>query len=236
MNRPIAMTDICGVLWWLIHRTAFFVDFMHGLHVWIVVAYSKEGLALDLRIVKTKKAIRKAFFELLRTKDINSITIKEIAELAEIDRKTFYSHYDAIYDLVDELEDEAVLLVAELVYDMDAYAIFSNPDQMRYVLETITENKAFSYLRYLFIKGNADLLTKFTTSVKSRMIAEIKPRLSLDDTTLSLVVDYTIAGITTCYQSWLKDGRPISIQELCEQLSRIIVLGLRGIGLQGSEM
>lgn len=211
------------------------MDCRCGLKVWIVDMDFKEGLALDLRIVKTKKAIRKAFFELLRTKDINSITIKEIAELAEIDRKTFYSHYDAIYDLVDELEDEAVLLVAELVYDIDAYTIFTDPKQMCYVLETITENKAFSYLRYLFIKGNADLLTKFIASVKSRMMLEFKSRLSLDDVTLSLVVDYTLAGITTCYQSWLKDGHPIPIQELCEQLSRIIVLGLRGIGLQGSE-
>lgn len=35
MNRPVAMTDICGSLWWLIHRTAYFVDFMLGLQVWI---------------------------------------------------------------------------------------------------------------------------------------------------------------------------------------------------------
>lgn len=187
---------------------------------------------MDLRIVKTKKAIRRAFFELLRTKDVNSISIKEISSLAEIDRKTFYSHYAGVYELVDELENEAVLLVADLVYDIDAYSIFTDPEQMLYVLETITENKAFSYLRFLFVKGNADLLNKFIASVKSRMMAEFKSRLNIDDSTLSLVVDYTLAGITTCYQSWLRDDKPVPIRRLCEQLSRIIVLGLNGIAIK----
>lgn len=187
---------------------------------------------MDLRVVKTKKAIRRAFFELLRTKDVNSITIKEISTLAEIDRKTFYSHYAGVYELVDELENEAVLLVADLVYDIDAYNFFTDPDQMLCVLETITENKAFSYLRYLFIKGNADLLNKFTASVKSRMMAEFKARLEMDDIALSFVVDYTLAGIITCYQSWLRDGASVPIRKLCEQLSRIIVLGLSGIEIQ----
>ena len=186
-------------------------------------------MKVDLRIVKTKKAIRRAFFELLRTKNVNSISIKEISSLAEIDRKTFYSHYAGVYELVDELENEAVLLVSDLVYDIDAYNIFTDSNQMLYVLETITENKAFSYLRYLFVKGNADLLNKFIASVKSRMMAEFKPRLNMDDSTLSFVVDYTLAGITTCYQAWLRDGRPIPIRSLCEQLSRIVVLGLNGV-------
>lgn len=184
---------------------------------------------MDLRVVKTKKAIRHAFFELLKIKDVQAITIKEIADLAEIDRKTFYSHYSAIYELVDELEDEAIKLVADLVYDIDGYTLFTDPNVMEGVLQTITENEAFSYLRYLCIKSNADLLGKFKDTVKLRMLAEFEPRLKLDETTLRLVVDYTLAGITTCYQSWLRNDKPISINRLSEEISRIAVLGLSGL-------
>ncbi len=184
---------------------------------------------MDLRIVKTKKAIRRAFFELLKTKDVQSITIKEVAELAEIDRKTFYSHYSAIYELVDELEDEAIKMVADLVYDIDGYNLFTDPKVMSEVLQTLTENEAFSYLRYLCIKSNADLLGKFQDTVKSRMLMEFRPRLNIDETNLSMVVDYTIAGITTCYQNWLRKGRPISVNKLSEEISRIAVLGLSGL-------
>jgi AcrR family transcriptional regulator len=182
----------------------------------------------DLRIVKTKKAIRKAFFKLIKTKDVQSITIKEIAEVAQIDRKTFYAHYSAIYELVDELENEAIQLVSDLVYDIDAYDFFTNPSEMISVLQTITENPSFSFLRYLCVKDNTNLINKFKSAIKARMANEFKSVINLDDTTLFLLVDYTVAGITTCYQSWLKAQKPMPMNRLCEEISEIAVLGLSG--------
>ena len=43
----------------------------------------------DLRYTKTEKAIRKTFHELLQEKDIRRITVKELAERAEINKTTF---------------------------------------------------------------------------------------------------------------------------------------------------
>lgn len=182
----------------------------------------------DLRIVKTKKAIRKAFFKLIKTKDVQSITIKEIAGVAQIDRKTFYAHYSAIYELVDELENEAIQLVSDLVYDIDAYDFFTNPSEMISVLQTITENPSFSFLRYLCVKDNTNLINKFKSAIKARMANEFKSVINLDDTTLFLLVDYTVAGITNCYQSWLKAQKPMPMNRLCEEISEIAVLGLSG--------
>lgn len=56
---------------------------------------------MDLRIKKTKRAIRSAFAELIKEKPMEKITVKEIAELAEINKTTFYAHYETVYDLVD---------------------------------------------------------------------------------------------------------------------------------------
>ena len=49
---------------------------------------------MDIRVKKTKRAIQKAFIALLREKPIEKITVKEIAERAEINKTTFYSHYE----------------------------------------------------------------------------------------------------------------------------------------------
>ena len=49
---------------------------------------------MDIRVKKTKRAIQKAFVALLREKPIEKITVKEIAERAEINKTTFYSHYE----------------------------------------------------------------------------------------------------------------------------------------------
>ena len=48
----------------------------------------------DMRVVKSKKAIRDALFNILAYKPINKITVKEISDAAGINRKTFYAHYN----------------------------------------------------------------------------------------------------------------------------------------------
>ena len=60
----------------------------------------------DLRIVKTKTAIRTAFVELLSEKSFEEITVKDILEKAVINRTTFYRHYTDKYDLAQKVSDE----------------------------------------------------------------------------------------------------------------------------------
>lgn len=48
----------------------------------------------DRRVVRTRKAIREAFFKLMEDQDYHKITIASIAREADIDRKTFYLHLD----------------------------------------------------------------------------------------------------------------------------------------------
>lgn len=62
----------------------------------------------DLRYIKTEKAIRKAFHELLQEKELKRITVRELAERAEINKTTFYTHYETLPDLLNTLEREQV--------------------------------------------------------------------------------------------------------------------------------
>ena len=61
---------------------------------------------MDLRTERTKRSIANAFLELRKQKSIEKITVKELAELAYINKATFYTHYHDIYDLSDQLENE----------------------------------------------------------------------------------------------------------------------------------
>ena len=73
----------------------------------------------DLRVIKTKKAIRDAFAELLSEKDIHKITITDIADTAVINRKTFYNYYAGVYAVVDEIENEIIMAFNEALQDVD---------------------------------------------------------------------------------------------------------------------
>ena len=63
---------------------------------------------MDLRSEKTNKNIVEAFLQLRSTKSIEKITIKELSELAYINKTTFYRHYEDIYALSDAIENDLI--------------------------------------------------------------------------------------------------------------------------------
>ncbi len=63
---------------------------------------------MDLRIERTKINITNAFIHLRASKPLEKITIKELSELAFINKATFYAHYKDIYDLSEKLQNEAI--------------------------------------------------------------------------------------------------------------------------------
>ncbi|ANK38642.1 TetR family transcriptional regulator [Staphylococcus equorum] len=64
----------------------------------------------DLRVIKTRKSIMQAFIKLSDEKDFKNITVKDITEEALINRATFYYHFSDIYDLLDKVLAEELLI------------------------------------------------------------------------------------------------------------------------------
>ena len=96
---------------------------------------------MDKRIEKTKKAIKDAFIELRKIKPLEKISIKELCEMAYINKSTFYSHYENIYALSDAIEYETVLsIVSSIPKDLDY--TFTNP-------EIFTREVTLAFARYM---------------------------------------------------------------------------------------
>ena len=58
---------------------------------------------------RTHERIKKAFAELLAEKKaLNKITVAELSERAEVTRGTFYAHYNNIFEVAEELENELI--------------------------------------------------------------------------------------------------------------------------------
>lgn len=79
---------------------------------------------MDLRTERTKRSIINAFLELRSKKPLEKITVKELAELAFINKATFYTHYRDIYDLSEQLETEFITNILNQLPSSDF--IFSN--------------------------------------------------------------------------------------------------------------
>lgn len=63
---------------------------------------------MDIRVEKTESAIKGAFLELREHKPLEKIKVKELCDLARINKSTFYAHYQDIYALADALEEELI--------------------------------------------------------------------------------------------------------------------------------
>ena len=73
-----------------------------------------HGTTIDRRVKKTKKQLRLALMHLMTQKSAKSISVRELAEQADINRSTFYIHYKDVNDLLLHLEDEMAERLSEL--------------------------------------------------------------------------------------------------------------------------
>ena len=69
---------------------------------------AKRDGTVDLRIKRTQKSIKNAFYELIEEKGFDHISVKDITERAMISRNTFYLHYNDKFDLLNKICDELV--------------------------------------------------------------------------------------------------------------------------------
>lgn len=99
-----------------------------------------EKTAHNRRTAYTKTAIRRTFFELLEEKDFDRISVREICQRADINRSTFYRHYDDINALMNSIE-------AEFVADIDRQIERMDPDIFDAVLIGLFD----------IVKDNSDL-------------------------------------------------------------------------------
>ena len=58
----------------------------------------------ERRYRRTETLILNGLTTLLQQKSIKEITVRELADLVDINRSTFYLHYTDIYDLLEQTE------------------------------------------------------------------------------------------------------------------------------------
>lgn len=81
---------------------------------------------MDARKRYTQMILKKSLLTLLQGKPINKITVKEVCDLAELNRATFYAHYKDCFHLLEHIENELIGTFAEslkLVTSFDVSAL-----------------------------------------------------------------------------------------------------------------
>ncbi len=106
------------------------------------------------RIKITKMLLKNSLIELMKTKNVYKISIKEICENAGVNRSTFYNHYDTEFDLLKDIENEYLTTIEQFINLTEREAILqalleyvvTNLDVFNLFLEDAPGNDFFERL------------------------------------------------------------------------------------------
>lgn len=165
---------------------------------------------IDRRIIRTKQGIQEALTELLEKKSIDKISVKEITDIAGINRGTFYLHYVDKYDLMEKSINQLMIEISETgsnILNLAQRNIHSELSRKKLVNEFTTLFK--------YIQKNSRLIKsltnenssysfhhKFNELLKDRLIAKLGPK-QKDVPAIYIVsaFSYSIQGII---RTWLE--------------------------------
>ena len=165
---------------------------------------------LDRRVVRTKKAIKAALLNTMEEKDISCITISEITRKAGINRRTFYTHYHNISDIIEEIEREMVSVLSQVLSKFDIRSIRHSSFEMFIELDKLVSDE----LDYYFRCARMDMRGVFMTRLKD-IASELADKLfssnfSLLPETSAIVSEFIVGGFFNVFVEWRINGGNVS--------------------------
>lgn len=173
----------------------------------------------DRRIRKTEKQLLDGLTYLMQTKSINDITVRELSDIVDINRSTFYLHYQDIYDMIEHIEDNLI--------EQFTQTLNSNHKRNGELTEQEFKKVMVSIFEFLLqnrtickalIGHNGDIkfLNKINEIISERIQELLKNYASnkYSDTDLELVKHYFVSGCIGLVQCWFKyDDKTLEVTD-----------------------
>lgn len=176
---------------------------------------------IDRRVKLTILILQQALIELMQDNHISKISVKMLCEIADINRSTFYAHFQDQYDLLEYTCKEVIENIKNHL-DKQHY----NPIKP---ISFQTLNRILEY-----IKDNADLFKALLSDnceldIQKRIMnvfINYHPYTGLDERTKVYLSAFGLAGCVSMLQIWLKDGMPEATTRMAEIILQAIDNGI----------
>ncbi|MBD8973043.1 MAG: TetR/AcrR family transcriptional regulator [Clostridiales bacterium] len=173
---------------------------------------------VDRRVRKTRAQLRAGLARLMQKKNIREITVTELVDEVDINRSTFYLHYEDIYQMLESIEQE--------IMEEIRLSITSNP------IEPLTStDKAQSFLVHIFtyLEENREFCKALLGPHGDMAFVEQTEKLVAETvfesltnqfpkTTPDLLYTYSfcLTGLVGMLKSWLSAESPESPQYMAD--------------------
>lgn len=166
------------------------------------------------RVRMTKMLLKNALIDIMKTKSIHLISIKEICEEADVNRSTFYRHYNTQYDLYDDIIEDLANDISGIYKDD-----YTTVDFLTKVLEYI-ESKRDTFLVILSDNGKVSLGEAFVLFT-GRFINH-----NNSSELVTYVMGFIAAGFTSTVWTWLNKENRRPASDVARTLHNLMMHGL----------
>lgn len=168
----------------------------------------------------TKNLIKKEFLKLAEKKSLNNITITELAEKCDINRNTFYYHYDDIYMLVEEILKDEMKKV-----DEEFNNTYSWEESLLHAASFILENKKATQNIFKSIdkKDSDNYLNKICKAVMHRYVENEcdTKNIKAKEKDKVLITYFYSAALIGLIDQWIQDGMKDSPEKIIFRVGQL---------------
>ena len=185
----------------------------------------------DRRVRRTKKRLRDALAALMREKDLGEITVRELTDLADVNRGTFYIHYRDLEDLRRQVGQELFEELSAVLAGFQAERIRagSTPAGLQAVLTEVFDFVAEN--RELFVTilsyGEMEFHTQLRVLIYRMYLREWNGLYDLGDAeTTNYYLEFVVSGVIGLIRTWVASGMQEPSVQMAALATQMIVQGL----------
>lgn len=183
----------------------------------------------DRRARRMKKLLLQGLMELMRQKKLKNITVRELSDLVDINRGTFYLYYRDINDMVESVENELLekfdSIIEEHIGDSD------NKDMLPFLnglFSFIEENKEIFTL-LLSENGDKAFLQRLNDSLRDKYRKQAyESKSDMDKTEFDYLYGFIVFGIIGLIHCWLERNCAESVETMAALADRLVKHSLTG--------
>ena len=181
----------------------------------------------DRRVRKTRKQLRTALMTLLLKKDLDKITVRDVSELADVNRGTFYAHYKDVEELLHQLEEE---LFAALCAVGEKYiGKLDDADAIAYLTDVFTlagENSDMVYALHA-TTVDMDFQNQLHRELTAQFMSVMMDKLDLSGSESEMAVAFAVSGMISMAVKWIEGGKKETPEELARLCGTLVQKGLQ---------
>lgn len=160
---------------------------------------------MDKRVLRTKESIKTAFMQLMLESELEKITVSDITERADINRSTFYLHYNDVSSVIADIDKEFAENIAACIEDFDILDVYGSIYNIFSSLSNQLDRDETRKRYIIYSSDMSDVTTKLKHVFADKaMEAILRLYPSLDPEEIVYPVTFASAGIIESYIKWCR--------------------------------